>query len=123
MGYIKHHGILVTSYKEDIMQIHTTVKMIYDSAFSEHTKEYNPELGSRKGSDLVGNIVPGFANSFSSFFIACDGSKRGWGISQMGDKAREVTVTYLREIGCDFVEVQYGGDDRHCHIVSHNKDD
>lgn len=130
MGYIKYNGIIVTGDDETIGEVHEKVCKIYDDTFDEHFIEekerIDQETGreySRRGRNLVGNIVSGLMNHICSFFIAPDGSKKGWETSQVGDLARENAIEYLDTTDVDYVEVLYGGDDSHTAIVGASNHD
>jgi hypothetical protein len=97
MGYIKHHTIVVTSWKEDdIIDAHNKAIEIFDK---------------RAGSgSLISPIIEGIVNTQSSFFIAPDGSKEGWTESDQCDEARNAYLDWLESTNrVDFVEVMFGG--------------
>jgi hypothetical protein len=97
MGYIKHHTIIVTGWSAvGIPEAHKKAKEI----FKEH--------------DLVSEIVSGLANGQSSFFIAPDGSKLGWGVSETAFTLRRDFIEFLdnyKGLDIEYVEVLFGGDD------------
>jgi hypothetical protein len=97
MGYVKHNSIIVTDWKEErIVILHKKAQKI----FGKHAR-------------LVSNIVVSERNGYASFFIAPDGSKEGWDVSQDMDDAREKFIKWLqrKHPGVDYIEVRYGGDD------------
>ena len=109
MGYMRHHAIIVTSFDEDLInEVHARAKEIFPA---------------------VSEIVPSGINGYASFFIPPDGSKEGWSESDAGNERRELFIEYLisfrYEDGSsplDWVEVQYGDDDRVTRIVRHSDD-
>ena len=113
MGYLRPTAIIVSgSYGDWIGLAHDQARTI----FADH------ELG-----QLVSGIVAGVANSERSFLVAWDGSKEGWEPSDRGDEARAQFVAWLREQAyednsspLDWVEVQYGGDDREVIALAHD---
>lgn len=113
MGYIKHHAIVVTGDVDYINLAHEEAKKIFDNHFSKE-KTYESD-----SSDVVSNVMRGVANDTRSFFIAPDGSKEGWSMSDVGNDAREDFINWLRKYGkCDYVEVMFGGDDHYENIVN-----
>lgn len=106
MGYIKHNTIVVTTYKDDIINYHNKANEIFDNK-------------------LVSNIVHGLTNGQSSFFIAPDGSKEGWETSNNCDKLREKFLDYLNfnNVRPNYIEIIFGGDDDYETIVRSNKKD
>lgn len=95
MGYIRHNAIIVTSYDYD------KISEAYDIAKSIFRK-YGI-------SRLVGPIIGSVANEYKTFFIAPDGSKEGWDISNAGNDARDEFIHWLQEDYCyDWAEIQYG---------------
>lgn len=68
MGVIHHHAMIVVSWKkENIMAAHKMAKRL---------------------SPYTTDIVTGAANDYMSFAVLPDGSKEGWGESDVGDAAR-----------------------------------
>lgn len=110
MGYMRHHAIVVSSWDEKQLNIaHECAKRFFG-----HT---------------VSNIVTGFSNFESSFFIGPDGSKEGWDESDEGDIRRASYTDYLRSFEYEdnstpvkWVEVQYGDDNYETKII-HDSDD
>jgi len=101
MGYIKHHTIIVTSWnREHISKTIEEAKKIFSSY----------EKGAEK---LISEPIEYIVNDGLSFFIAPDGSKEGWAVSENLDKARKDFLDWLAksDFYCDYVEVAFGGDD------------
>lgn len=80
MGYIKHNAIIVTgdSYPE--------AQLRFELAYQKAKELFG---------DLVSNIVPALINGYQSFFIAPDGSKEGWDLSDEYDKKRKEFMDFL----------------------------
>jgi hypothetical protein len=105
MGYIRHHAIIVTSWKYALLEV------------------ARADALSRFGhvSEVVGSPV----NGYRSFFVAPDGSKEGWDESAKGDLQRAEFTAWLNaqryEDGSSalgWVEVFYGDDERAVGIVN-----
>jgi len=121
MGYIKHNAIVVTGWEEEkIVEARNKAIEIFEKCFTDEptVKPY--------GGKLVSEVINGLINSQSSFFIAPDGSKEGWDTSENGDIARREFLDWLKnnpDNYCDYIEIQFGGDDEHELIVrSKDKD-
>lgn len=99
MGYIRHQAIIVTgSDYSDIGGVHSTA-LARDKAV---------EL------DLpCSEIVQSFANGYTSFLIAPDGSKEGWGMSNEQEGKRLEWMRWANGCGAsfDWACVTFGGDD------------
>lgn len=120
MGYIKHHTIVVTGWKEEhITQAHKKAIEIFENQCKDEIIE--PPYGC----SIISSIVGSLANGQKSFFIAPDGSKQGWETSNNCNKAREMFLDWLRDedIYCDYIEVMFGGDDDIQRIVRSNDSD
>jgi hypothetical protein len=93
MGYIRHHAIVVTSWKKELLE-------------EAHAKAV--ELGMS-----VSDVTAEVTNGYRSFFVAPDGSKEGWGTSDRGDENRTALIEWFKDKAgyLDWVEVSYGGDD------------
>lgn len=108
MGYIKHHAIVVTSYKDEAINLaHAKAKDIFNQKVSE--------------------ILESEMNSYKSFFIPPDGSKEGWEDSEKGDYQRKMFVDWIKEQNeedgsnsLDFCEFFYGEDNGWAQIENHN---
>lgn len=84
MGWIRHHGIVVTSEQRDELKAaHAKAVEIFPA---------------------VSAILDGVVNNSGSFFIPPDGSKEGWQESKDGDKRRDVFVEYLVSSHMDWIE-------------------
>ncbi len=103
MGYMVHHAIIVTSeFRDKIMEAHVYAQTVFIE---------------------VSMIIRGTANNSCSFFIPPDGSKEGWNESDDGDNRREKFMAYLRaKEGLSWVEVQFGDDDGHNHVIRSDAD-
>lgn len=109
MGYTRHHAIIVTAYSEkDIKSAHRKAKGIF----------YKPQ---------VSNICESAINSWYTFTVTPDGSKEGWPQSEAGDDQRHKFISWLNSkrfddnsSPFDWVEIQYGSDDKITIVVSHS---
>lgn len=104
MGYMRHHAIVVTSWKDELIE-------------AAHAKAVG--LGA-----CVTEITPEVTNGYRSFLVAPDGSKEGWDASTAGDARRAELVAWLDEqrysdgsTSIGWVEVQFDDDDDDTHIV------
>lgn len=106
MGYMRHHGILVTSCIDNLI-----------------------EQAHAKAVEICGNRVSPLnteqVNGYRSFAVFPDGSKEGWDDSDQGDKEREQLKTWLNaqryedgSTSLDWVEVQYGDDNGETCIIA-----
>ena len=108
MGYIRHHGMLITTYKEELTaQVRAKAVEIFG--------------------DLVSEARESTINGYWLFAVFPDGSKEGWEDSDKGDANRAAfkawTETLRYEDGStsvDWVEVQYGDDNGETCIVAGN---
>jgi len=107
MGYMCHHGIVVTGF------IEARVKAAHELA---------AEIFSH-----VTEITPAAINGYTSFFVPPDGSKEGWPESDEGDEKRKKFIHALNndepyfESMChylDWAEVQYGDDNNQNGILN-----
>jgi hypothetical protein len=113
VGYLRPTAIVVTgSYDDFAERAHKRARAIFETHNLEH---------------LVTELLPPAMNGARSFLVAWDGSKEGWADSDVGDAAREGFVTWLREQAyedgsspLDWVELQYGGDDREVIALAHD---
>lgn len=99
MGYLKHHAIVVTSWrKEAIEEAHAKALEIFvnfDSFMS--------------GKAWVSPISEPGVNGQRSFFVAPDGSKEGWSQSVAGDEQRKEFCDWLESVTMiDWCEVVVG---------------
>lgn len=107
MGHMRHNAIIVTSWDKDLLiEAHTVAK--------KNFKQITP-------------ITPEAVNGYVSFLIAPDGSKEGWDHSDRGDRARATFLRWLNSrrydddsITLDWIEVQFGGDEKIAEILSHS---
>lgn len=112
MGYMRHHGILVTTFDEKLAA----------TAHAKATEIFG---------DLVTPLVEARVNGYVSFAVLPlsfavlpDGSKEGWPDSDKGDQQRETFRDWLntqreedRSSCIDWVEVQYGDDEHETCII------
>ncbi|MED1863332.1 hypothetical protein P4V41_07670 [Fictibacillus nanhaiensis] len=80
MGYIRHNSIIVTGggypeADEKFYQAHKKARELFDS--------------------LVSEIIEGLTNGYKSFFVAPDGSKEGWELSNHYDIKRQELYSFI----------------------------
>lgn len=107
MGYFVQHAIIVSSWDEKLLRAtRRKAKAIF-----------------AKTQCAVTEITPMANNSERSFFVATDGSKRGWKDSVKGYHARTKFLDYLRDMKPyppAYALVQYGDDGGHDYVVESN---
>ena len=109
MGYIRHHGMLITTYKEELTaQVRAKAVEIFGDLVSEARE----------------STINGYW-SFAVFAVFPDGSSEGWPDSDKGDRNRATFKTWLNTLryedgstSVDWVEVQYGDDDHETCIIA-----
>lgn len=112
MGYMVHHGIVVTSWcDESIEKAHEKAKEIFDER-------------------LVSSVCGSMVNGYASFFIAPDGSKAGWPESHEGDAKRDTFIGWMKSqayedgsSSLDWAEVQYGDESGYQYVTRSNPKD
>lgn len=117
MGYERHHCLVVTSWNAELLtEAHQAAVDIFAKAAA----------GGYPGM-RVSEVVPSPRNGVTSFFVPPDGSKEGWDESEAGDGARNAFVEWLNarryddgSTSLDWVEVQYGDDERKTKITRHS---
>lgn len=109
MGHIKHHAITVTTFDEKEIQIaHRFAKSLFG--------------------DQVTEVIKSPINAWFSFLIGPDGSKEGWGDSEVGDKNRDQFRTFVESQNdpddgsnsLKYIEYFYGEDEGKAAIENHN---
>lgn len=103
MGTIKHNSIVVVG---------SDLKKIRKKAVEIFRKNGNEKL--------VSELINDASNSKESFFVSPDGSKEGWKRSNDCDEARAKLCKYLDKQRCDYVEIEFGGDDDNVRIINNN---
>lgn len=81
MGYMRHHAIIVSSWDReqiDAMRLEAITLAVEERLAS-----------------LISPLVQSAVNGYSTFVVAPDGSKEGWGHSDAGDRLRERIVETL----------------------------
>ena len=113
MGYMRHHAIVVSSWDGALI---VKARAKAEKAFSGVTE--------------VSKVTSGAINGYRSFFVAPDGSKEGWGDSDLGDEARDSFILWLRQqVETDgsscikWIEVQFGDDEGKTRVLQHSEDD
>lgn len=106
MGYIAHNAIVVTSWNDETIE-------------KAHAKATELRCS-------VSNIVASPVNGYKSFLIAPDGSKEGWGDSDVGDAQRKAWIAWSKDLRYEdgssslhWCEVRFGSDDADAQIVTH----
>jgi len=93
MGYMRHHAIVVTSWdKRSINTAHQKAKELFEGILE------------------ISNITSEVTNGYRSFLIPPDGSKEGWGTSDLGNEARNAFINWLKSQNnnyCDYAEVSF----------------
>lgn len=99
MGYIKHNAMIITSDG-------------YSEAMTRFDKVYNK--AKELFDDLVSEPIKSNMNGYISFFIAPDGSKEGWDVSDEGDSNRKILCAYIDSLSFEdgsnaikYVDVSY----------------
>ena len=90
MGWIRHHGIVVTG------------SSFSESNFDNESK-YAAVRARAKALELgllASNVVDAPINGYASFLIAPDGSKEGWETSEDFNARRESFINWLKEQAC-----------------------
>jgi hypothetical protein len=103
MGYIVHHSIIVSAWEDKrLRETWRKAKEIF--ADTEHH---------------ISNITPQAINGERSYFIAPDGSKKGWDDSYKGFEARKQFIEYLKslELSPAWVLLQFHDDENDSHVI------
>jgi len=109
MGWIRHHGIVVTGMADD-----------------EYSKNrpYNIKRAYEKATELkllVSSIVNSYTNGYASIFIAPDGSKEGRATSDEFGTLREQYIEWLKEQhGFDWFEYSMDTDNGYLSFTDSN---
>ena len=108
MGYIRHHGIAVTSWNDELIK----------KAYKKATRIFKSRTS---------NIIESDVNGYKSFFIAPDGSKERWEESDIGDVQRKKFKEWINKQAYEdgsnslsFCEFFYGDDNGESLIEAHN---
>jgi hypothetical protein len=99
MGYMRHHAIVVTGNGKHLEAAH-------DRAV---------QLGM-----TVSAVERSDTNCVESFCVFPDGSKEGWERSDEGDSQRDALISGLSREWLQWVEVQYGDDERRTFVTRHS---
>jgi hypothetical protein len=105
MGWIRHHGIVVTSWDKDLIE--------------------KAHWEARERFDAVTEIVDSGINYYRTFLIPPDGSKEGWDDSDAGDARRADYIAWLRSLAhedgsssIDWLEYQHDTDNRDARVTT-----
>lgn len=106
MGYIRHHAIVITTWKEHLIE----------KARAKAVKLF--------GKEQVSRVIKSPMNGYKTVFIAPDGSKEGWYESEEGDDNRLKMEQWVKlqkyEDGSspiDLAHIQYGDDEGDNRII------
>lgn len=116
MGYMCHHTIVVESWDRDRLEKARDKALEIFTAYDEQLALISKETFSGLVSPVMPAVINGSASfCVSSFYIAPDGSKEGWGTSDAGDEARKKFCDWLASTVDDdggsslkWAEVQFG---------------
>jgi hypothetical protein len=104
MGYVEHNAIVVTTWKDEILDA-ATARAI------------------QIGLEVIGPSTTSI-NGYRSILVCPDGRKEGWDASDVGDRKRTEFTAWLNSQAygdgstcLDWVEVSFGSDDRGAAIV------
>ena len=107
MGYMRHHGMMMTSFSEKY------IKAAHDKAL-EIFGGYK-HISGRDFKGLVSGVSHEQVNGYRSFAVFPDGSKEGWSESDSGDKCRKEFKEWLAannsKIFVTWAEFQFGDED------------
>lgn len=99
MGYMAHHAIVVTTWKNELIQ-----------------EAHNRAVSLCMNTSSICQIT---TNGYYSFFIPTDGSKEGWPESDKGDARRAEFKKWCSEqayedgsSALEWVEISYSSDDQ-----------
>jgi len=103
MGYMRHHAIVVTGWREeDVMAAHQKACELFgDQNFLGRISH-------------ITEITPEATNGYRSFMISPDGSKEWWVTSNRGDASRDLFINWLssnEDIYCNYAEVQFADEE------------
>jgi hypothetical protein len=142
MGYIRHHGFLVTSWDR------TAISRAHAVALACFAPEMIDQFHNRNAR-LVSPVTEGIVNRTFSFAVFPDGSKEGWPESERADTQRTRFTEWLRgelhaamsdapdaaephwartrledgSTSLSWVEVQYGDDEHETRVVTSSDDE
>jgi hypothetical protein len=99
MGTIQNDAIIVTGYKEEILNAHKKAMEIFNADYDGH-QEIN----------LVSPRINHVINCDETFIVSPDGSKEGWDMSDEFNRRRNLYISYLKSRGyhLDWVYISYG---------------
>lgn len=107
MGYMRHHSIAVSGFKNELKLCHKYAKRLFG--------------------EMVTPIKDTLINGELSFFIGPDGSKEGWPESNEYDQKRETFITFIKSLKYEdesspvsFCHFYWKDEDHKCEILDHN---
>jgi hypothetical protein len=110
MGYIAHHALVITDYQgypdpaEWIGEVERYREQVNDRM--NHGNPISDDFAA-----LIVGPVPTAINDDVSFFVVPDGSKEGWGTSDLGERMRSELIEIAEKFHLDYALVRFGGDD------------
>jgi len=118
MGYMRHHGIMITGSDLHEDSLFNKDNYLTISIVHEKAKQIFPEK-------LVSDLQMSVMNAYKSFAIFPDGSKEGWSDSDEGENRRDAFIKWIQgdtrsRSFIDWVEIQYGDDERMTRICRHS---
>lgn len=118
MGYMKHHTIIITG--SDYPESKKLIKKV-------HRMSKNKAIDYMGTSKIVSPLIYSPINGYISFFIAPDGSKEGWVVSDIGDNMRDNIIDFIDSLKYEdgsscirYTEVFYGDEDGESKVERHN---
>lgn len=104
---IRHHVLVIT-----VSDLKLAEKLRL-----EISELYKKNMEAKNGFKLISPIVESLINHYYTFFIAPDGSKEGYDLSEDGDRIREKTIELLEITKnkldphiLNYIELFYGDD-------------
>lgn len=100
-------------------------RQLADKIQAAVTLLYKKNMEAKDGFKLISPVVESLINHYYTFFIAPDGSKEGYDLSDDSDVIRKKTIDLLQELkdtngehAVNFVEISYGDDDNNAVILN-----
>ncbi len=88
---------------------------------------YKKNMEAKNGFQLISPVVQSLINNYFTFFIAPDGSKEGYDLSEDGDRVRQKVVELLESyqttdgtFPVSYAELFYGDDTAPAKILHHH---
>jgi hypothetical protein len=114
---IRHHILVITVHEQKLAE----------ELRKQISELYKKNMEAKNGFQLISPVVQSLINNYYTFFIAPDGSKEGYDLSDDGDRVRAKVValldTYKTTDGTfpvSYVELFYGDDTLPAKILNQN---